>query len=275
MTRMFRHQTTQRAVAGDSDELLCWCPIPEAGVLNNVWLDVQAIGPAVDALTCVPVGIAGYLAKVPDPTNAISVDALWDAVVPKDTIGGPGTLDGEVIDADTNPEWEIGVSDPTEIFDSNEELVELFKRRELLTAARSHIVSSVTPAFLPVMEFKAKVSRRLRVANRSMAMFALSLPGGASTTITIDVTPSRVEWDVLRYIEVALEAAFVEALNLLEAALDDPFTTLADLLADFLEPIVTEDTAGKFANATFDVFTMATFDITVPGKLEVGPLTGG
>lgn len=273
MTRVIRRQITHVLATPDSDQVVSHVALPEDSKLNHVWMDVQGVGPAagVSPILGFPYGMSGYIIGIDDPDTPDSVDDVWDRFVPKDidlatNVGvEEDTLIGSEVSA---PNYELGQVDPNTLFNVDSQVKEIFMRREFLTAARARMSAvSGTTLWVPTFEFKTEISRRYYVPTHSIAVFAVSIPLGDETTATVDQTPTRPQWQSLRFIELALENAFVVLLGMEEAAADEPYTQLAALIHDFIEPVVFEETAGAISNTNFNVWSRITYDVTVPGKL--------
>ena len=70
----------------------------------------------------------------------------------------------------------------------------------------------------------------------------------------------------LKYMEVVLEQAWMWLVGLVETGAETPWEDAANMIGDFLEPNVNEETAGDFKAVTWQTFSKMTFEITVPGR---------
>jgi len=273
MTRIIRRQVTHTLQAGDQDQVVSHCALPEDSKLNHVWLDIQGVGAAagISPVIATPVGFSGYIMRVDDPDTPDSVDDIWDRMVPKDIAlaTNVGVEEDTLIGAETTaPNYELGQVDPNTLFMVDSMVKEIFLRREILTAARSRMTAvSGTSLWIPSFEFKSEISRRYSVPTPSIAAFAVSVPAGDITTATVDNTPTRPEWQTIRFIELALEKAFVFLLGLEETGAESPYTDIATTIFDFIEPAVFEETAGAIGQGAFNVWSKITYDVTVLGTM--------
>lgn len=275
--RMFRRTLTSRDPVAGEDTVIADCPLPDGSVLHNVWLDCQGINTSQAILTATPYGVGGYILPMTDPAVGATLDVFWDSVVTKDGAFSVNTLDW---DEDGSPvttsEWEVGELQPSQLFDVGSQPKEIFRRREILAAARGRIFDSVNALYFPTFEFKSHLKAKSRISRPSMCLFAFMVPLLDQTTTTVNNTPSPQEWSTIKYITVALENAFIHLLNFVEAGAESPYDTMAGILVDFLEPVILEDTAAAFDNAgTWTIVTSATFEIEVPGDFDNKVLTSG
>lgn len=254
-------------------------PLPQDGVLNNVWLSVHVIGPESTPYNqAVIYGVSGFVVPVPDPDSGMLVDLLWDNLVPKDVLESQGAFDLDTGAADTTPEFEIGIPDISAIFDLQAmEPKEIFRRRKLITVASNPSgylsVDSATDLFTPLDHFTTQVRKNVRVGMPSMVMFGFSSPGTTNTTAVEAVIPSEKEWMLLQFLEVALENAFQYVAGLVETGAETPYEESSQFIAHLVEALVFEGTAGAWAPVSFRVFVEATFDISVPGILDINTLS--
>lgn len=270
------HQTI---VAPGADKVIASYPLPQDGVLNNVWLEIHVIGEeGVSFLKACMYGISGFVLPVPDPDAATPVDTLWDQLVPKDVLESSGAFDLDTGATDTTPEFEIGVPDISAIFDlQSMEPREIFRRRKLITIASSAIgfekVDSSVDLFTPVDLVKTQVRKNVRVGMPSMVLFGFSSPATTNTTATAITIPSETQWMLLQFLEVALENAFMWVAGLIETGAETPYEESSQFIADLVETLVFEATAGSWHPTTWTIFTEATFDITVPGLIDIQTLS--
>ena len=147
MVRLFPKQVTQMGLPAGKDRIIAAWPVPEKSRVNGMWLEVSAVSETERVLleAVFMLGLTCYIVPVPDPDTAITPDALWDAVIPKDTAVGSGVLDLDTSAVDTTPEFELGELDVTDFVDVGNSPVELFTRRELITFAKMPIGFHLDP----------------------------------------------------------------------------------------------------------------------------------
>lgn len=222
--------------------------------------------------------MSGFVIPVLDPDGGATFDAIWDAQIPKDVALAAGGFDIDTGAADTQPEFEIGLPDVSAIMDlvaGNP--MEIFRRRKYLSIANERNVRDVVSAGadqkMVTDFFTTTVSKRVRVQQPSVVLFALSSPDTTNTTTTVKAIPSEAEWSLLQYLEVALENAFMSLVGLTEAGAESPYEESLAFLAELVEDVVFEQAAASFTPTAWRVFTIATFDITVPGRIALGVVT--
>jgi len=266
-------------VASNTDKVVSGYPLPQDGVLNNVHLEVHMIGPEGETWQTMSMyGMSGFVIPVLDPDGGDTFDQIWDAQIPKDVAMTAGGFDIDTDATDTEPEWEIGTPDVSAIMD----LVagnptEIFRRRKFLTVANSGVERAIIDAGadlkLATDFFKTDIRRRVRVPAPSVVLFGVSSPDTLITSTQVDAIPTEAEWSLLQYLEVALEQAFMSMVGLTEAGAESPYEESMAFIAQLVEDTVFEQTAASFVPTAWRVFTISTYDISVPGNIALGVLT--
>lgn len=263
----------------NTDKVVCGFPIPQGGSLNGVNLQCHFIGPEGEAWNTMSMyRMSGFVIPVLDPDSGATFDAIWDAQIPKDESFSEGGFDIDTGAADVDPEWEIGVPDMSAVMDlvaGNP--IEIFRRRKYLTIANEantrDIVTGSADLKMVTDYFTTKVRRKVNCSKPSVVLFAVSSPEMSITSTDLKAIPAEAEWSLLQYLEVALEQAFMALVGLLEAALDEPYTSAMNFIAELIEDVVFEQSAQMFSPTQWRVFTIATFDISVPGRIALAPLS--
>lgn len=277
--RVIGRRLSSHDVAANTDKVVSGYPLPQDGVLNNVGLEVHLIGPEGESWQTMSMyGMSGFVIPVLDPDGGATFDAIWDAQIPKDVAMSESGFDIDTGAADTNPEWEIGTPDVSAVMDlvaGNP--LEIFRRRKYLTVANSGVERDIVAAGadqkMVTDFFKTNVKRRVRVPAPAVVLFGVSSPETTITSTTVKSIPAEAEWSLLQYLDIALEQAFMALVGLLEAAADEPYTTSMAFIAELIEDVVFEQTAGSFVPTAWRVFTISTYDISVPGNISLGTLT--
>lgn len=265
-------------VAAASDAVIANYPVPQDGKLNYVHLEVHVIGAEGMLINQASwYGISGFMVPLGDADLADSVDDLWDLNVPKDVNLAEGVWDMDEATVDATPEFEIGTPDVHALLDMQPgEVLEIFRRRQMLSLARGGFFKDVLAATDEVVVtdyMKTKISRGVNVNEPTMCLFGLSSPDTLATTTTIPTAPTEVQWVLLKYLEIALEQAFMAIVGLIEAAADEPYATSMAFIAGLVEETVFEEAAASYLSQSWRVFTNATFSITVPGSVDIGTVT--
>lgn len=277
--RLFGRRISQRTIVGGTDQVLVGYPIPTDGVLNNVHLEVHVIGPDGSNFQSMGMyGIDGFVIPALDPDSGQTYQSIWDAQVPKDKNFVAGDLDLDTIAADTTPLFEIGTPNLSGIINmAAGNIQRIFKRRKWMSLANGSFYTpdtAGTDARVAIDHFTTQVRKNVRVPGPSVVLFGMSLPDTLQTTTTEPTIPAEAEWLLLMYLEVVLEQAFMSLAGLTETGAESPYEESMAFIAELVEESVFEATAGSFVGNTYVVYTIATFDISVPGKVAVGAVSG-
>lgn len=277
--RVFGRRTSHTLVANNTDRVLVSYPLPSGGRLNNIHLNCHVIGPeGLELHQVVMYGITGFVVPVADPDTSVTMDVLWDSLITKDEDPAAGSFDLDTAAADVTPEFEMGEVDWSGVFQlESQNPVEIFRRRRMLSVVDGmvnyEVVSAAADLWVPGEKFTSKIGRRVSVQTPSVVMLGFSSPNLDDTTGTVSSIPTEIQWILLQYLELTLEQAFMHLIGLVEAGAETPYVESADFLASLLEDDAFEDTAGAFSTVAFNVFTQATFDITVPGHRMGGTIS--
>lgn len=271
--RVICRTLSQRIVTGGVDDVVAHLMMPEGTVLHRVWLNQHIIGSEETGIHKANIFFsAGFVVPVPEPDSALSIDTLWDNIVPKDSALSVGSEDRDTETLDASGLYEMGLVNPSEIIDGGTQLRRFFKRKSFMTAVTSKLLvpASTVAAFVwfPHDNYKVEMAPKIRASVPSMAMIGSGTPLLTSTTSTVPTSPTSQEWSTIRFIEEALRNAFIHLLNFVESGAESPYDTIAAIIADVLEPTVHEETAGAFESGTTAVFTEATWDFSVEGTFE-------
>ena len=276
--RVIRRTVSQRIVTGGLEDVVAHLPMPEGTILNRIWLEQHFIGSEETGIHKANYYYsAGFVVPVPEPDSALSIDALWNNVVPKDAAFGVGSEDLDTETADATSLYEMGLINPSEIIDGGTNVRQFFKRKKLMTCINSKLLvpASTVANFVwfPHDTYSTQMSPKIRANVPSMALIGTGSPLTTNTTTTVDNTPDSSTWSTIRFVEEALWNAFIHLLNFVEAGATTPYDTIAAIIADLIEPTVHEETAGAFEVGTSAVFTLATFDFSVEGDFAKQTLT--
>ncbi len=281
MLRFFRHMLNQITITGNADRVIAHCPIPSESSQNNVWGEIHMAnndGFFIDG--AILYGADGYVFPLPDPDTADSVDDIWDRMVDKDISVANAALDIDTTTVLSQPHFEAGELDLNKLADMHafDDDNHWYKRRKMLSFANSptgfHWVTSGVSTFSPRDVFKVKSRRRIGAELFSESLFGMTLPSLTGTTSTVPNTPaSEAEWMSEKYLEIILEQAWMFLVGLVEAGAETPWTDAATFIEGLLEPAPFEDTAASWFTDSFKVWSMWTFDISVPGRREFNQIS--
>ncbi len=277
MIRMFARRRSQKTIAGGADEILFGISLPSESIIHDIRAQVHVVGSSVQpATSAIMYSIAGYILPVLDPDSAVTLEALWDTLVPKDN--DTDTIDLDTAGADTAPFFEPGEVAFEQVLDIGLQPEKIYQRNAMLSFASSPHKQEDTSVleWTPSEVVDIRVRKRYRVSQPSALVFALAIPAMDDTTGTAVTVAVEDEWPRLKYIELVLEQSLMQFFGLIEAGAETPWTEAAQLLRQHLEPDVFEENAGSWAAPTFAVFTDAVIDHSTVGrmgKLQLG--TGG
>lgn len=277
--RIFGRRGSFNRVTAGTDQVVAEYPLPSGGKLNNVDLEVHVIGIEETSIrTLNAYGLTGFVVPVVDPDAATSVQTIWDTLIPKDLDAGSGVFDLDTLAVDTTPEYELGELDLSAVF----ELVglkprEIFRRRKRISVASNSTgfenQAAATDDFTPVDFFTTKVRGNVSVQRPSMVLFGVSSPDMTQTTATVPTAPSETQWMLLQYLEQAVENMLMFVAGLIETGAETPYEESSAFVAQLLEATLFEEVATGFNPQSWDVFTFATFDISVPGRMQLGTIS--
>lgn len=276
MLKMVMRKISHQLVAADKDVVVAAIPLPQGGILTRIDIIQKVIASPGSLLAinkCVMYGMDGYVVPVIDPDTATTYDTAYDRLVPKANKGEDIDLDTTTVDA--KPTFEPGSVQVNQLFQMTGLAPRrIFKRRKLLSFADiGPVVGGGTAVddWTPAEAWKSTVNARVRVDKPSFVIFAFSNPALDNTQAGAWVPPvGEAEWGILQYLEKFLEDAFVRVLGLVETGAESPYEEAEAYIERLLADKLFEKTADAFHPQSFDVFTQATFQISVPGRLNMG-----
>ncbi len=279
MLRMFARRTSLGNVAS-ADEVMVGLSLPGDSVLHDVKIRVSLTSDNRLPLggACL-YGCAVYILPVLDPDAAAGFDAIWDALVPKDT--DVQTMDLDTGAADTSPFFEPGEADWSKVFDLGLQPELLYQRTRLLTAANGSVFKALdteTPFTIfwnPGDSFTIRIKRRLRVRQPSVILCALASPLTDDTTTVDESALAENEWGQVKYAGNLLERALLHVFGLVETGAETPWEEATALLQKHLDPDVHEDVAATLETVTWDYAVTAMFDHSVVGELSAKSISLG
>ncbi len=275
-TTVVTRKGSHRLVASGADQVTVGLSIPSESRLTQVWLEQHVIYVADSPVAnLVMYGFTGHILPTLDPDTETDWDTIWDNQVPKDASFAASAFDHDTAGADATAEFEPGLADPSAVMGMSTAPNEVFRRRKRLSVAnRQFAFKDATPdTFLPTDFWTATINKTHNIPVDSTLLFGFSNPDLLSTSATVPDALSLVNLTFLRYVDMTLRMAFMELLGAIEAGAETPWTEAAAGIQRFLEPVLLEQTAGRFASASVDVFTFMTSQIIVPGDIDGMTLT--
>lgn len=282
-TRVFRNTLYAENVANNADVVVADCPIPSECSQNNVWGECHLWSTEAEPLDweeAMMYGAEGWVLNVPDPDTTLTLNFLWDSQVPKDR--DTSNFDIDQISATTSPFMDIGEINLENVMGLSvlQPDHQWFRRRKIMTWANNRVFPVAgTPDNAPVQDvFKIRSTKKISSELMAWSLLAIGVPQMGEIETSRNTFSTEVPWMQTKYIDVILEQAWVEMVGLTEAGAETPWTEAAAHLEELLEPdAVMTDAAGSanFVGIDLHVACQATFELQVPGRREVGVISGG
>jgi len=276
-----RRVFAQSQIASGEDTVIAGVWMPSGSILTAVRGEVALTGPSELLLgQVVAYGLEGWILPVEDPDSVVTMNALWDSHVPKDT--GSNILDLDADAADSTVFYEPGMIAWEFLYDVGLQPKRILHRKKICSAANSLLgfrQDEETPFiehWFPGSVERIDFRRGIRVQAPSLAVFAVGSPLTTSTSATSPVAAlPEDEWGRIKYIDHVMEMAFMDLLGLVEAGAETPWEDAASLLRAYLDPLALEGNAGTFQPKSWLAAGELVFDVVVPGRMPMGVLTGG
>lgn len=278
MLRMFAHRMFQVSTGVGTDEAIFGVALPSDSVLHRVQGQVGVAGTTPQSIaTASAYAVGAYILPILDPDAAISIDTLWDTLVPKDT--DVQAIDLDTAAGDTTPFYEPGEADWSDLLDVGLRPEKIFNR-EVLMGPSSHALSidrdpesPFAYEWLPGDFFKVDISKGYRVKQPSMVVMAFASPSLDDTSATVPVGPLEGEWPRIKYAGQMLEQALMDLFGLTEVAGDEPWQGATDVLQKHLMPDIYEQSSGFFLGTTLQCWGKMVIDHSVEGHMGVGSIS--
>lgn len=262
---------THSQVLAGTDRVMAAFPIPESGQVRRWSISVHLIAIDMQIIQSAMWGLSAWLVRVPDPDTLITVDALWDRMVPKDADFVSGGFDLDETDLDVTPEMEIGQpASAVEIFGANLADVMKIKQKAGIVsfASTAHGFEPGAPDKFTGTHVTGLSGGRLpRVMGPTYLLIGLSSPDTVDTTSTVEPTLGESAWVRYQYLQWMLEQAFISLIGLVEAGAETPWEDAASLLQALLEPTVVEEVTAHFVPVTWNATMRGVATVSVPGVI--------
>jgi len=268
-------------VGGGTDRVVAAVPVPAGGSLLQVGGSVSIMPVAaipIDAMTAYSLNM--YVIPVPDFDTPVTLDVLWDNIVPKDD-DATDTLDlDEAGSGDTNPEFEVGSPDLETILGIHgTNITRVFGRKRFLSYGSHPMFSHInsTPFFWPAEDVPVRINRKVRVQSPSMVVLGMSAPALDITVTTLQSTPTLAEWGRMSFLKDTLTDMVKNSLGLVEAGAETPYEEAQALIVKLLETNVIEEAgvAAHLLSTAYNVYSKLNFKIDMPEVSVGGELTAG
>lgn len=269
------------AIASGTDSVIAGMWVPSGAIITGIQGSINLVG--ATAMTLAQAcfyGVEAWIVPVDDPDSTPTMDALWDANVPKDTEAQE--LDLDVAAADATPFYEPGSIMWEALFDIGSVPQRIYHRHKVCSAVnasqfqRQDVETPFLEHWFPSSIEGVNIRRSYRVREPSAVMFAVSIPDTIQTNVSAFLAAfAEHEWGQMKYVDHMMEMALMSLLGLTEAGAETPWTDAAELLRKVLEPQVLEKNAGTFVATSWGAFGELVFDVVVPGRIPSKVLTGG
>lgn len=279
MFRMWAKRISQLGIGPGTDRVLWGVSLPSDTVIHDITARVQlATGGLINGTTDILAYAAeAWILPVLDPDAGATFDAIFDALVPKDT--DVQTIDLDTVAADATPFYEPGEADWSKALDIGLIPEKLWHRHRFLTSASPMSVvfkdteTPFDPQWIARDNFTMHIGRRLRVRQPSVLVMAFASPSMDDTTTTVPTALLEDEWGRVKYAEEMLKQAHMDLIGLTEGGAETPWEEATDLLQRHLMPDMFEPSADVFDAATYQVVTEAVIDHSVVGELGKAQLS--
>lgn len=282
-TSVFRRTVFAKTVTQNTDGVVADCPLPAECRQMNYWGRLHCVTVESDPLTweeATEYGLEAWVIPVQDPDTALDLDTLWDQFVPKDIDVGAGLFElnptstaGSFIDA-----GEVNVDRLMDMGNLRSE-AQWYSRRKMLSWANSRVaLTAGTPDVFPVQdEVLMRVKRNMDAEVMSWSLLAFGATQHTDNDTTRLTYASEALWMQTKYIDVILEQAWMELVGLTETGAETPWTDAALAVQDLVEPepvFVTAGSLAEWSGKDWNVWCDSTFQLQVPGRREVGIISG-
>ncbi len=280
MIRMFAKRLESVLCLAGSDTVVASLPLPSGSRINDISIDLRAHRTAAIGLNQLTLfAVEGWIIPILDPDAEVSVQTLWDQLVPKDT--DVETVDLDTGAADATPFYEPGEPDFSDMLEVGLRPERIYHANQMLTVQRDSFLTfqdNQTPfdvLWLPGATMRIRIRKNFAVQQPAMLMFAFANPSLDDTTGVVTTSPAEAEWGQLKYVGHVLERALLHVFGVTEAGAETPWEEATALLKKHLEPDVFEDSGGTFDAASFRVTAKSMFDHSVEGRLENQSISTG
>lgn len=265
-------------IATGSDTVVAGVWVPSGSIISGVQGVVKLnTSTELTLAQAAAVALEGWILPMEDPDSGVTMNALWDSHVPKDTLVDLLDLDADA--ADAAPFYEPGLITWEFLIDIGLQPRRIFHRHHIVSALDA--IGFRQDEETPFIEhyfagFKERVNLRrpFRVREPSLVVFAVAVPDTLETSATSPVAAlPEDEWGRIKYIDHVLEMAMMDLLGLVSAA--SPWTEASALLRSYLDPRMLETNAATFVGVSWTAVGELVFDIVVPGRMPAKVLTGG
>lgn len=281
ITMIERNSYTGREIGVGEDQVVASMPIPPGGVFMGFRAEVHGIASApIDMDSAMLSHIRGVIVPMGGSRmdTAISIQTLWDQLVPKDVdlsvVAGADEIDWDD-GAIASPFQEPGQVNFSDLVALGDRPIDIARRNSgLVTLANAgrdpHL--DTTRKFQPAFTVRMGSNHKVRVRQASYFLLAVSSPSWDETTNSAVNTIVDANWSALTYPDVMFDMMLPDILGLSETGAESPYSDMAAFAVDLVEPLIREQTAGDFVGGTWNTFTDWSVRVLTPGRPQMRTL---
>jgi len=267
-------------IATGTDSVVAGVWVPGGAIITGVQGEVKLnTTTEITMAQAAAVGLEGWILPMEDLDSSVTMNALWDSHVPKDTIADTFDLDTDAADAGSM--YEPGLISWELMIDVGMTARRVYHRHEIVSALDAILIRQDTETpfiehFFAGLKYRVDLRSSIRVRQGSLLVFGVGVPDTLETSATIPLQGfNEDEWGRIKFIDHVLEQAMMTLLGLTEAGAETPWEEAAQLLRRYLDPRLLELNAGTFVGVSWTAVGELVFDIVVPGRMSTKILTGG
>ncbi len=289
MTRlhMTARQTFGREVDDGSDEVLFGLTLPSGSIVHGIHAEISYVCGSISAganlFAAVRMGaisVEGWILPILDPDAGASWDAVWDALVPKDT--DVDVMDLDSVATDATSFFEPGEMAMANLFNVGLQPRRIYHHHKILSIADGAVgvvQDNQTPfqlEYTPGGKLTINIGRNIAVSQPSLLAFAFGVPLMDDTAVGVPTVLSESQIPQVKYMRDVLSRAMLHQLGLIEAGAETPWEEASALLRLHLNPDIFEDTAGLFVTqGEYIVAGEVTIRHSVTGEMILGNVSTG
>ncbi len=278
MIRMYARRTFGISVTAGGDLVMFGIGLPSGTVVHSTRLSMELVtGNALLRDEAAGYAVEGWVLPVLDPDAVVSLDTVWDTLVPKDT--DVQTLDMDTTAVDATNFWEPGEADFSALLNLGLRPDRIFERSRIISfgspGSPLFIDSTDLVSYFAKDSFLSKIKKGFRVEQPSVMVFACASPAMDDVVTAIGNVPKENEWGRIKYIGQVVGQMMIDLLGLTEAGAESPWEEATSLIQEYLEPNVYETGGPTHEAKGWTVFGQAMIDLSVVGEIEKITLSTG
>lgn len=281
--RVFPKIYGERACPIGQDIVVASIPLPANSTLNNVWGEIHLLGEARDYWSGSYNSIYGYILPHLDPDTAITPDALFDRLIPKDRVLSAGNAEMDTTVMNASPQTQLNEMSPNAIYNLQNAPEQIWSRTRLITAAsgmpqergRAHESPGhgAFDALTRHMDLaKIRVSKRYRVKGPSYVVFVVGSPDLDQRETSWFAPDTEATWSLLQFLDIAVENAFLYLAGVSAGGGTTHVDDCAELLYNYMERWYEQDN-DALVTCSWRAFSEFSFDVSIEGMPSLNNLS--